>query len=33
MHAPWYHTYRGHFKEVECMRQAYEHLFTQHRWV
>jgi len=31
IHAPWYHTYKGHYKEVECMRQAYEPLLVAHQ--
>lgn len=31
IHAPWYHTYAGHYKEVECMRQRYESLFAQYQ--
>eukprot|EP00775_Hariotina_reticulata_P006213 gene6212-6449_t len=30
IHAPWYNSYAGHFKENECMRQAYEPLLVQH---
>ena len=30
IHAPFYHTYAGHYKEVECMRQSYEPLFVRH---
>jgi UDP-2,3-diacylglucosamine pyrophosphatase LpxH len=31
INAPWYHTYAGHYKEVECMRQAYEPLLVKHQ--
>lgn len=31
VHAPFYHTYQGHFKEVECMRQAYEPLLVKYQ--
>ena len=31
VHAPFYHTYLGHYKEVECMRQAYEPLLVRHQ--
>lgn len=30
VHAPFYHTYLGHYKEAECMRQAYEPLLVEH---
>jgi 3',5'-cyclic AMP phosphodiesterase CpdA len=27
-HSPWYTSYNGHYKENECMRQAYEPLLV-----
>lgn len=29
-HAPWYNTYATHYKENECMRQAYEPLLFKY---
>ncbi|WIA32552.1 hypothetical protein OEZ86_003360 [Tetradesmus obliquus] len=30
-HAPWYMSYKGHFRENECMREAYEPLLLKHK--
>ena len=31
MHAPWYSSYLGHFKEVECMHETYEPLLLEYK--
>lgn len=30
IHAPWYNTYSGHYKENDCMRQSYEWIMTKY---
>lgn len=29
-HAPWYNTYKAHYREVECMRVAMEDLLYEY---